>query len=104
MATRQVADPESALTAAAAPAAALPTAELPTAALPTAALPTAALPTAALPTAALPTAWRFAGFGLETAGIAPTLGPHGGDLVSTWVAKPEVHAEVQITSLNNLQT
>ena len=89
MATRQVADPESALTAAAAPAAALPT---------------AALPTAALPTAALPTAWRFAGFGLETAGIAPTLGPHGGDLVSTWVAKPEVHAEVQITSLNNLQT
>jgi len=89
LATRQVADPESALTAAAAPAAALPTAEL---------------PTAALPTAALPTAWRFAGFGLETAGIAPTLGPHGGDLVSTWVAKPEVHAEVQITSLNNLQT
>ena len=26
-----------------------------------------------------------------------TLG-HGGDLVSTWVAKPEVHAEGQITS------
>jgi len=27
---------------------------------------------------------------------------HGGDLVSTWVAKPRVHAEGQITSLIQL--
>ena len=27
----------------------------------------------------------------------------GGDLASTWVAKPEVHAEVQSSSLNRLQ-
>ena len=29
---------------------------------------------------------------------------NGGDQVSTWVAKPEVHAEAQTTSLIQLQT
>ncbi len=32
-----------------------------------------------------------------------TVTTKGGDLVSTWIAKPEVHAEVQETSLIHLQ-
>lgn len=34
----------------------------------------------------------------------PNTAAYGGDLVSTWVANPFVHAEVQVTSLNHLQT
>jgi len=31
-------------------------------------------------------------------GQAPNTGAEGGDMVSTWVTNPLVHAEVQITS------